>query len=318
MKKVRVASLLIILALITGLSWQVTRAQLSGQYFSETGHWVSGEFLSAYYRVPDPERVYGNPITRQFQDSSTGLWVQYFEKTRFELHPEAPRDQRVQLAPIGQILYETGQGALLIEESGDCKVFPETGYRVCHAFLDFYQVYGGSNQFGLPISDFELLNNRIVQYFEKARLEWRPELPRGERVVVGNLGLELFFLLKVEAGNMAPEQGDIIDGAKRLKVRAYPHNAVTGPVAEQTVYIIVQDQRLFPVEKATVSLTVQYPSGKEVNLVAGSTDEYGITQVSFKVKPNSTGMTVIKVKVTYKNPDEYLEGKTVTSFRIWR
>ncbi len=47
--------------------------------------------------------VYGYPITEQFVGRE-GRLVQYFQRARFELHPELTAGLRVQLTPLGRAL----------------------------------------------------------------------------------------------------------------------------------------------------------------------------------------------------------------------
>lgn len=66
------------------------------------------------------------------------------------------------------------------------RYFGETGHNVGGLFLEFYDQHQGAIVFGLPITD--VLNERgvLVQYFEYARLEIRPEHPN--QVVIAPLG----------------------------------------------------------------------------------------------------------------------------------
>src|SRR5205814_4192261 len=61
-------------------------------------------------------------------------------------------------------------------EPGDPAVFtyfPETKHNLGHGFRDFWQANGGLAQFGFPITE-ELVENGVsVQYFERARFEYR-------------------------------------------------------------------------------------------------------------------------------------------------
>ncbi|MBN1992149.1 MAG: hypothetical protein JW953_05555 [Anaerolineae bacterium] len=68
------------------------------------------------------------------------------------------------------------------------RYFPETGHTVQGDFLRFFDVYGGINSFGLPLTEEFLVDGWRVQYFEKGRLEYHPENEPDYRVVVGWLG----------------------------------------------------------------------------------------------------------------------------------
>jgi hypothetical protein len=81
------------------------------QYFPETGHNVKGEFLRFYKDALNPVLVYGYPITEQFR-SRDGKVVQYFQRARFELNPDAPGNQNVQLTPLGEVAHDEGNQRL--------------------------------------------------------------------------------------------------------------------------------------------------------------------------------------------------------------
>lgn len=78
----------------------------------ETGHRLCGGFR-AYWQshgleFGDPGisyreslALFGYPISEEFTDPSTGLTVQYFERARFEYHPEKPDPYKVLLGRLG-------------------------------------------------------------------------------------------------------------------------------------------------------------------------------------------------------------------------
>lgn len=65
---------------------------------------------------------------------------------------------------------------------------PRSEVPVASVFQEFYDGHGGLAMFGAAISP-ELIENGVqVQYFEKVRLEFHPQLPEGNQVILGNLG----------------------------------------------------------------------------------------------------------------------------------
>jgi hypothetical protein len=56
-------------------------------YFPQTGHNLCGEFED-YWRAFGALPIYGFPISEAFIHPETGLLTQYFERTRFEYHPD--------------------------------------------------------------------------------------------------------------------------------------------------------------------------------------------------------------------------------------
>jgi len=308
-------SFLLMLALLSGMGWQSSYAQSGGeQYFKETGHWVKGEFLTKYRSAPDPLRVFGYPITPAFLDHQNNLLIQYFEKTRFELHLDAEEGQRVRLSPLGDYLYRAGTPTPIGNKSAACRK-SQNGFYICYSFLEFYEKYGGVALFGPPISNMEYRNGLIVQYFLNARFEWHNEFKPDQRVTVANLGREYFMITRENPRMLEAESGDeTIRSLISLKVRAYPLKSVTSRDGKQTVFVIVQDQKLEPVANAQVTLALRLPSGEEALYIVGPlTNEKGITSLTFPFSCEEVGIVQITVKAKRDN----LEAKTTTSFRIW-
>ncbi len=304
------------LVLLAGsLSWRISMAQPTvEQYFNETGHWVRGEFLMAYYRTPYHKELYGEPISTYFEKEKN-LWVQYFQKARFELHLDKPADQRVQLTNLGEILYQPGVGVPLEDSSTDCLFYPETRYQVCRSFLEYFESRGGVAQFGYPVSDSETINGLTVQYFQKARFEFRPEFPPGQRVVLSDLGYIFFHFTRENRVYLLPEPGNgVIEGPTRLKARAHPQDAFTRLGGFQTVHVVVQDQRLYPVDGARVDLDVRMPYGEPApEGLSAITNENGVATFIFPFSTHRPGVVKIHVIITKDN----LETRTITSFRTW-
>jgi hypothetical protein len=306
---------LVVLLLFGSTAWRSSRAQGNEEYFDETGHVVTGEFLDFYQAAPNPIQLYGYPITDAFQDSTRNVLVQYFQKSRFELDPAGVAGNRVKISPLGEYLYTPGPEAPLVVNPGACRTFAPNSYRVCYSFLDFYNNNGGRQQFGDPVSNAEVHNGRVVQYFQNARFEWHPELEKGQRVMLAHLGSEYFARQAEDPTLLLPNQGgDIINSIRSLKVRAYPAEAVTGKAGSQTIYVMVQDQRLLPVAEAQVTIILRMPDQQEISwMIPARTNNAGITQFTFPFSAEEVG--VVKIQVIALRED--LEAETTTSFRIW-
>jgi hypothetical protein len=306
---------LLIIALVGSATWQRSQAQGGEEYFDETGHVVTGEFLAAYRSVPNPVQLYGYPITDAFQDTTRNLLVQYFQKTRFELDPAGPVGNRVKISPLGEYLYTPGPKASMAPNPGACRTYASDGYRVCYAFLEFYERHGGQKQFGLPISDAELHSGRTVQYFQNARFEYYPELPVGQWIRLADLGSQYFDRHgEDQTLRLASRGANTPNSIRSLRVRAYPERAVTGKSGSQTVYITVQDQRLLPVADAKVILLLKMPDKQEKSfIVPAMTNDDGITKYTFPFSAEEVGMATIQVFALRGD----LEAGTITSFRLW-
>lgn len=312
-----ILSLLLVAGLVLTGSGQALAQDGTSRYFADTGHNVSGEFLLFYQSVPNAQFVFGSPITEQFTDPTTGRLIQYFQRARFEYFPELPAGQRVRLSPLGEYVYQRvpNDGQLNLFTPIGCRYYAETGYSVCYAFLEFFDRNGGEALFGKPKSPFVFYNGRIVQYFERARFEWYPEYPDGQRVVLAELGRIYFDLAGEDPNLLQPVKADAFPGkVTRIYARAFTWKAVTRADDAQTVYVVVQDQTLAPVAGATVVVNVFWPGGGQQSFTQ-PTNAYGLAIFSFPVQAQPHGSLVtLNVEVLYQG----WKVETVTSFRVWQ
>jgi hypothetical protein len=176
--------------------------QLSGRArsFPETGQSLRDPFLR-YWEANGGLAIFGFPIGPEQLAPGASYRAQWFERNRFEYHPENRPPYDVQLGLLGvESLARRGvdwRGLPTVAgpPSAQCRYFPETGHSLCPPFRAFWERSGGLAIFGFPISeplDEELGGaTRRVQYFERNRFEAHPEQPAAYRVQLGRLGAEL-------------------------------------------------------------------------------------------------------------------------------
>lgn len=155
--------------------------------------------FAAFYNDRGGVRLLGNPISAPIEVN--GRAIQWFERARLEYWPElAGTPYEVQLGRLGAE-YTTGRAfptQSYFVSRPDLRFFPETGHAVGGRFLAFWEQNGGLPTFGLPISeefDEVLPDGRTyrVQYFERARLEYHPELAGSpDEIQLGLLGAALY------------------------------------------------------------------------------------------------------------------------------
>jgi len=183
------------------------------RFFPETSHYLTGPF-EAYWQANGGLAVFGYPLTEEFKerndDTDANFTVQYFERERFEWHPENVRTPYAVL--LGRL------GAELLEQQGrDWRAFPtadpaaphympETGHAIEPRFLEFWSGHGidlgdeGTSfqeslaLFGFPLSEpmieTKADNDTVMtQYFERAVFEWHPDNPADYRVLLRRLGV---------------------------------------------------------------------------------------------------------------------------------
>ncbi|MEI6046398.1 MAG: hypothetical protein WCS37_18765 [Chloroflexota bacterium] len=179
------------------------------RFFPETGHSVSGKFLE-YWTKNGGLSVYGYPITdaQNEVDPETGktFLIQWFERNRFELHPEnAGTRYEVLLGLLGKDLRrealvvnrEFAPAASYLGSEQPRRFFSETNHNVSGKILTYWEKNGGLERFGYPISeahseiDPETGRSFLSQWFERARFELHPENQPPYEVLLGLLGNQI-------------------------------------------------------------------------------------------------------------------------------
>lgn len=145
-------------------------------YFPQTGHHLSNRsgFLD-FWRANGQVLIFGYPITEELVED--GKVVQYFERARFEYHPElAGTDWAVQLGLVGlDVLGGPVPADVIDMQSPGVRYFPETRHTLRGDFLEYWERRGGVQMFGYPLTEVQYENGRAIQYFERAKFEYYPE-----------------------------------------------------------------------------------------------------------------------------------------------
>ncbi len=200
-----------------------TLPTVQNMYFAPSGFHVSERtgFLS-FWRKNGGVLIFGYPISGEMVED--GRIVQYFERARFEYHPEnIGTEDQVMLGLLGNEVaggrdFPDGQPA-----AGRI-YFPETRQTLGGKFLKFWEKRGGLRVFGFPISEpLEEISPidgqvRIAQYFERARFEYHPEdMGAFYRQMEQANGLTLATLHEVQLGDL---------GRQALQLRGYAPQSV--------------------------------------------------------------------------------------------
>ena len=174
-------------------------------YFQETGHTLGSIFMK-YWQKYGGLAQFGYPWTEEFEERNPSdgkvYIVQYFERARFEYHPEyAGTFSEVLLGLLGNQLTEKRrneppfQRIEAVAGTKDRYYFQETGHTLGGAFKKYWDSNGSLPIYGFPITEeFTEINPSdgkvyIVQYFERNRFEYHPENAGGKyEVLLGLLG----------------------------------------------------------------------------------------------------------------------------------
>lgn len=189
------------------------RPEANRRYFAETGHYLGFGFLN-YWEKHGGLAQFGLPLTEEFRETNPAdrkeYTVQYFERARFEYHPEfkgTPYEVLLGLLGsqvVGRSFAATPPGGS--PPRAGAQYFPATQQWVGGPLLKYWNERGGLAIFGYPISpELEEVNpddgkTYIVQYFERNRLEYHPEFKgTPNEVLLGLLGRQIL----VERGWLA-------------------------------------------------------------------------------------------------------------------
>jgi hypothetical protein len=287
-----------------------------GRFYPETGHSLEAQFVD-FFDASGGVDILGFPITDGFRDPQSGRLIQYTENARLEwIKDDSDDGGHAILRPLGEMMGgwqpAVDQGST---DSRGCRYFRETGHSVCYAFLDFFNAHGGLNLFGYPISEFSIQDDRIVQYFQRFRLDWHPEAAAPNQVRVAPLGREHFDQSAYDPSLLRPASRGP-DGDYRvtqLQTSASVMYPVLPQSGKQNIFIVVRDQNLFPVPDAAVMLVAHMPDGDRYNLMP-TTDSQGLSRVSLDVgeMQHRTKVT-LEIWVFYKN----LQAVARDSFVVW-
>jgi subtilisin family serine protease len=167
-------------------------------YFTETGHNISNGFKD-YWIKNGGLSIFGYPLSEEFTEVSPTdgrtYTVQYFQRNRFEYHPEKQPPYQVLLGLLGS---EATTGKIdfppvdPIPPTANAVYFSETGHTLKNQFLAYWKANGGLAIFGYPISEAFQDGPYYVQYFQRNRFELHPEnYGTPYEVLLGLLGTDL-------------------------------------------------------------------------------------------------------------------------------
>lgn len=259
MKRIRLARFSMTMVVLLTLSvfighYQPAQAADNCATFNETPKTICGKFLE-YWNAHGGLGINGLPITDpQMEENGTGTFMtQWFERARFEMHPENKPPYDVLLGLLGNTLRADAkladpdyQSAPKIEfegfAAGSQRYFPETGHNVRFSFLNYWNANGGLAQFGYPISephqeiDPETNEAFTMQWFERARFELHVNSQTNQPIVLlGQLGKQLrnqaaparpnfVWKLSKSINDLSRPTGIAVNGKGEIYVADYGNN----------------------------------------------------------------------------------------------
>jgi LPXTG-site transpeptidase (sortase) family protein len=179
-------------------------------FFSETGHTLAYGFR-AFFDRNGGLAIFGYPLTEVFIED--GRPVQYFERARLEWHADLGIVQAGHLGrwAATQSTVQAMEPVPAVEPPDpEIDYFHATAHTLRGAFRHYWHTAGGLAVFGYPLSEpFVERNDEDgrdyeVQYFERARFEYHPDLPPAYQVLLGHLGRRWLAEHEPPAGTREP------------------------------------------------------------------------------------------------------------------
>lgn len=302
------------------------------QCYPQTQQCISGRF-AAFWNTNGALPVFGYPITAQGnelnRDTNQTYLTQWFERNRFEQHPENKAPYDVLLGRLGDDrLRQLGRDwQTEPRESGPqagCLWFDATGHNVCNqapgkGFLAYWQAnglrdpllnaYGKSLAlFGLPLTTPKMETNSsgdtvLTQWFERARFEWHPDKPDPYKVLLGLLGNEVHGASPAPSPQPSPGPSPSTppvptpDGACAQNAPAPAEGAqawmtVTNPATRSDTTLCVRLLRNGQVIAGAQASGVAYYKSTNTALGPATTGPDGVAAMTFSIGGASPGFTV--------------------------
>lgn len=277
---------------------------------ASTGIPVAAEF-AAYYEANGGARVFGHPITTAFRPQADGSLVQYFQTMRLDY------DGALRPYPLGEWAFPgmTQLEPAPVSKNGRVRIVPGSAYSIQDEFLAFYEKHNGEQLLGMPLSPQVTEAGLYVQYFQNARLEWRPELPQAQRVQLSILGqnhfdAEMAFTYRREVARPISAAG--IPAVQVTTAARYP---VLYAGEKQILYAAAQTSDGRPVSDIRLIATLLFDD-EQIELEMGVTNESGQVQLALDLGAIPPGKEV-QVRVTAVRSDGQEVGQRTLVFRTW-
>ncbi len=177
---------------------QAVSASNQERCFRETGYCISGPILR-YWERNGGLSTFGFPISGQGMQmvEDRMLQAQWFERDRLEIQANGQITAGRLGARYLELQDRPWQTFPTVDRADPgCAYFAITRHQVCEPFLTYWRTRGGLERFGYPITERirEEIEGKVyeVQYFERRRMEFHPELAGTPyEVLLGRLGVEV-------------------------------------------------------------------------------------------------------------------------------
>jgi hypothetical protein len=290
-------------------------AQSNQVYIAETGHFLGGAFrifFDQYGGLPQ----FGFPVTDEYFRAHDNRIVQYFQRARFELLVQPNGQLYVILGNIGNDFVAANRLSFPpvppVADTPNRRYFPETRHTLQQPFKAYWDANQGATFFGAPISEQVSDGSRLVQYFERARLELNADgsISRG---LLGN------FLgpcqQKIARPDWLPPSGPQIEGDDRHcnRPQEMPMGTISPAPALPGARLTLLAINFGNQEEVTAWVNYPDTSIRRLGNPAGGTDRSGGLSISFDTRPDDPLGTYSIVALGLKS-----KRQLVVTYRIAR
>jgi hypothetical protein len=259
--------------------------------------------LQKFYEDHGGARVFGAHLEgpRVGEDGAREI---IFENATIYESASSPLGAR--LRPLGLALLGSPEPRAPQANGPHTAYFDKYGHNVLYAIYDFYYAFGGEPVFGAPISEWHIVGNQFIQYFENAVLTVQFQQAPEQMVQLVDLGRQSLGMQLTNNSRVA--------APTVLVLATEPlHDVLQDSINErQTLTLRVLDENGLPVAGATAHFVVHTPAGPTEFIT--ETDNSGYAAFSFILNAFDPGAFMLyDVTATYGS----LSKNTIGSFVTW-
>ena len=237
--------------------------------------------------------VFGKPIGQPVE-AKDGFIEQVFTNAVLVADPDEPGGAR--LRPLGILGYGRTDPAQPPSDVPGAAYFPSTGHSVLAAFKTYYDLHGGENIFGAPITEAFVENGALTQYFENLALVWRQDayghgIPG---VTPKELGVAYAQAMTYTMTTQPAAAAEHRHTGFAIHVWATLPFAL--PQDRQNINVLVVDLQSLPIAGVTASLELNTSQGAS-RMMLPATGSDGRTSISFPISTVGEGMPTVNYRV---------------------
>ena len=147
-------------------------------YLARTGHYLRGAFRD-FWLTNGGAAQFGYPLSEEYvARGADGVrrTTQLFDRARFELHDDGSGNWFVALGHLGREALggQSFPSVPAFVPTDERAYIAATGHSLANGFLGYWLANEGERYLGYPLSEELSVSGRVMQHFERGRLEYHP------------------------------------------------------------------------------------------------------------------------------------------------